>query len=43
MLLSGCTVLSGEGKYCIIAVGEYSAVGKIKKILSSSEDDLTPL
>jgi magnesium-transporting ATPase (P-type) len=34
MLLSGTTVLSGEGKFIVLAVGEYSAIGKINTLLN---------
>lgn len=43
MLLSGTTVLSGEGTMMILAVGDQSAVGKINALLRQDEPDETPL
>ena len=44
LLMSGTRVLSGEGKMCIIVVGEYSCVGKITSLLKgSNESEVTPL
>jgi magnesium-transporting ATPase (P-type) len=33
IMLSGTRVLSGDGKMIIIAVGKYSAIGKIQNLL----------
>jgi len=33
IMLSGTRVLSGDGKMVIIAVGKYSAIGKIQNLL----------
>ena len=43
IMLSGSKVLSGDGKMIIIAVGKYSAMGKIQSILANEEDVATPL
>ena len=42
-MLSGSKELSGDGKMIIIAVGKYSAMGKIQSILANEEDVATPL
>jgi magnesium-transporting ATPase (P-type) len=42
-LLSGTRVLSGDGKMVIIAVGKYSAIGKIQNLLEKEEESATPL
>lgn len=41
-LISGCTVVEGVGRMVIVAVGENSEKGKIKKLLVKEEED-TPL
>lgn len=43
VLLSGTKILTGQGKMVIIVVGEYSCVGKISKLLSAKESEVTPL
>jgi magnesium-transporting ATPase (P-type) len=43
ILLSGTRVLSGDGKMIIIAVGKYSAIGKIQNLLEKEEESATPL
>lgn len=43
MLLSGTTVLTGEGKCMILAIGDQSALGKITALLTQTENDETPL
>lgn len=43
VLLSGTNIKNGNGKMLIIAVGEKSAIGKIRKNLVEGGDDKTPL
>ena len=43
IILSGTKALTGSGSMIIINVGKNSAIGKIKEILESGEDELTPL
>jgi len=42
IVLSGTRCLSGEGKMIIIAVGQFSVIGKIKALLNQ-DDSTTPL
>lgn len=43
IMMSGSRVLSGEGKMIVIAVGKYSALGKIQALLGAQEETVTPL
>lgn len=43
VLLSGTKVLDGIGEMIVITVGSYSAIGNIKKLIQTGEDELTPL
>ena len=43
IMLSGTSILSGEGKMVVIVVGDISCLGKIRAILSQDEDGPTPL
>ena len=43
VILAGTKILNGSGKMLIINVGPYSAIGKIKEIVESAEEELTPL
>lgn len=43
VVLAGTRVLSGTGSMLIINVGKNSAIGKIKDIMNSGEEELTPL
>ena len=43
ILMSGTKVLTGTGKMVVINVGFNSSIGKIKEILESGEEELTPL
>lgn len=43
IMMSGSRVLSGEGKMIVIAVGKYSALGKIQALLGVQEETSTPL
>lgn len=43
IILSGTKVLSGTGQMIVINVGKNSAIGKIKDIMESGEEELTPL
>lgn len=43
VIMSGTRVLAGSGKMVIINVGRNSAIGKIQEIMTSGEDELTPL
>ena len=43
IMMSGSRVLSGEGKMVVIAVGKYSALGKIQALLGVQEESETPL
>lgn len=43
IVLSGTKVLTGTGQMVVINVGSNSAIGKIQEIITSGEDDLTPL
>ena len=42
-MLSGTSILSGEGKMVVIVVGDLSCLGKIRSILAQDEDGPTPL
>lgn len=42
VLLSGTKIVNGEGKYLVISVGPYSAMGKIKELVNEDEET-TPL
>ena len=42
-MLSGTSVLTGEGKMIVIVVGDMSCLGKIRSVLSQDEDGPTPL
>jgi magnesium-transporting ATPase (P-type) len=42
-MLSGTSILTGEGKMIVIVVGELSCLGKIRSVLSQDEDGPTPL
>jgi len=42
-LLSGTSVLTGEGFFLVIVVGEKSRQGKIRATLESNPDQETPL
>lgn len=43
LVLSGSRILSGEGKMVVIAVGAFSALGKIQALLTGGEEVTTPL
>lgn len=43
LMLSGTSVLTGEGKMVIVVVGDLSCLGKIRSILCQDEDGPTPL
>ena len=43
VILSGTKVKNGNGKMLVINVGPNSAIGKIKEIMTSGEDEMTPL
>ena len=43
IMMAGTKVLNGTGKMIIINVGSNSSIGKIKDIIESGEDELTPL
>lgn len=43
VLLSGTNIKNGSGKILIIAVGDRSAIGKVRKTITDSGDDETPL
>ena len=43
IILAGTKVLTGNGSMVVINVGKNSAIGKIKEILESGENELTPL
>ena len=43
VLLSGTNIKNGNGKMLIIAVGDCSAIGKIRKTMTEKVDDETPL
>lgn len=43
VILAGTKVVDGTGRMLILNVGKYSAIGKIKEIVDSGEDELTPL
>lgn len=43
VVLSGTKVLTGTGSMVVINVGKNSAIGKIQEIITSGEDDMTPL
>ena len=43
VLMAGTKVLSGSGKMLIINVGKNSAIGKIQEIMTSGEEELTPM
>ena len=42
-MLSGTSILSGEGKMVVIVVGDLSCLGKIRAVLAQDEDGPTPL
>ena len=43
VIMAGTKVLSGHGNMIVINVGKNSAIGKIKELITSGEDELTPL
>lgn len=43
IILAGTKVLNGSGTMIVINVGKNSAIGKIKDIIDSGEEELTPL
>ncbi len=43
VLMAGTKVLVGSGKMVVINVGKNSSIGKIQEILTSGEEELTPL
>ena len=43
VVLSGTKVLNGSGKMIVINVGANSSIGKIQQLISSGEEELTPL
>lgn len=43
IVMSGTKVLTGSGKMIVINVGRNSAIGKIQEIMTSGEEELTPL
>ena len=43
VILAGTKVLDGNGSMFVINVGKNSAIGKIREILESGEDEMTPL
>lgn len=43
IIMSGTRVLAGSGKMMVINVGRNSAIGKIQEIMTSGEEELTPL
>jgi len=43
VIMSGTKVLAGSGKMVVVNVGRNSAIGKIQEIMTSGEEELTPL
>lgn len=43
VILAGTKVVNGTGRMMILNVGKYSAIGKIKEIVESGEEEMTPL
>jgi magnesium-transporting ATPase (P-type) len=43
VILSGTRVLNGSGRMIVINVGPNSSIGKIQQLISSGEEELTPL
>lgn len=43
IMMAGTKVLTGNGSMIVINVGKNSSIGKIQEIMSSGEDELTPL
>lgn len=43
ILLAGTKILTGEGIFMVIVVGDASSVGKIDVLLRQEVDDTTPL
>lgn len=43
VILSGTRVLNGSGSMIVINVGANSSIGKIQQLISSGEEELTPL
>lgn len=41
--MSGSKILTGEGLYLVLVVGDSSCEGKIRAILSEGEVEATPL
>ena len=43
VIMAGTKVVSGTGKIILVNVGKNSAIGQIKELLTSGEEELTPL
>lgn len=43
VIMAGTKVLTGRGKMLVINVGKNSSIGKIQEIMTSGEEELTPL
>lgn len=43
VIMAGTKVLTGSGKMLVINVGKNSSIGKIQEIMTSGEEELTPL
>ncbi len=43
VVLSGTKIIGGTGAMVVINIGKNSAIGKIQEIVTSSNNDLTPL
>lgn len=43
IMMAGTKVLTGNGSMIVINVGKNSSIGKIQEIMTSGEDELTPL
>lgn len=43
IIMSGTTVLSGEGSMVVLVIGKDSCEGKIEELLKSDENEVTPL
>jgi magnesium-transporting ATPase (P-type) len=41
--MSGTKVLTGEGKYVVLVVGDYTCEGKIGALLRTEDVEVTPL
>lgn len=43
ILMSGTSILSGEGKMMVLVVGAHSCIGKIRSLIEQEEPEPTPL